>query len=138
MKIKIETSARLRKNIKGARREGQRVVEKGTEPCIIWAIDESGPKFRETEAHISLNINELKISIPKTSIFNSLLTNTGKYHFIASYMTGKMAPVCVSVEPIYNYDKDPNIEYVCRNPFKQYTINDQIRAYTMEKSILTM
>lgn len=134
MKIKIETTARLRKNIKGTRREGQRVVEKGTEPCILWAVDETGPKYRETEAHISLDSNELKISVPKFSEFNMLLNNAGEYHFIATFVTGKMAPLCVSVEPVYNYDKASDIEYVCKHPFTQDNcVAAHIKAYGMEK-----
>lgn len=134
MKIKIDTTARLKKNIKGTRREGQRVVEKGTEPCILWAIDETGPKFRETEAHISLGSGELKVSVPKKSKFNVLFYCTEKYHFIATFMTGKMAPLCVSFEPIYNLEKASETVYICKHPFLQCdAVDEHIKAYSSEK-----
>lgn len=136
MKINLETSARLKKNIKGTRREGQRIVEKGTEPCILWAIDETGPKYRETEAHISLNLDELRISVPKLSKLNMLLNNTGEYHFVATFMTGKMAPLCMSIELIYNSDKAAATEYICKNPFTQDDgVDELIKAYRSGKKL---
>lgn len=136
MKVKIYTSARLKKNIKGTRREGQRIIEKGTEPCILWAIDETGPKYRETEAHISLGEDEFSISVPKLSKLNMLLSNMEEYHFIATFMTGKMAPLCVSVEPIGNSSKINVIEYVCKNPFAQDDdVCEHIKAYSLGKRL---
>ncbi len=136
MKIKIDTSARLKKNIKGTRREGQRIVEKGTEPCILWAIDETGPKYRETEAHISVNLDELRIAVPKLSKLNLLLNNTGEYTFVATFMTGKMAPLCMSIELIYNSDKATVTEYICKNPFTQDDgVDELIKAYRSGKKL---
>lgn len=136
MKLKIDTSARLRKNIKGTRREGQRVVEKGTEPCILWAIDETGPKYRETEAHISLSPEELRISIPRLSKLNMLLGKSGEYHFVATFMTGKMAPLCISIDPIYNNDKPSSTEYVCKHPsIHNDAIELQVKAYSSGKRL---
>lgn len=134
--MKIDTTARLKKNIKGTRREGQRIVEKGTEPCILWAIDEAGPKYRETEAHISLNTDELRILVPIASKLNMLLNSIGEYHFVATFMTGKMAPLCVSVEPVCNSDKASAMEYICKNPFAQFDgIDEHIKAYSSGKKL---
>jgi len=134
MKIKIDTSAKLKKNIKGTRREGQRVVEKGTEPCILWAIDEMGPKFRETEAHITIKEDELKISIPENSKFNNLIASGDTFHFVATFMTGKMSPLCVSLEPATETKVNGTSVYACTLPYK--TVDDvqrYIKAYRLSK-----
>lgn len=136
MKVKLETSAQLKKNIKGTRREGQRVIEKGTEPCILWAVDEEGPKYRETEAHITLKEGELKITIPSTSQFNYFIKNGLNYHYIATFVTGKMAPLCVSVEPLRDTVDNSEIEYVCKSPYEICEdINKYIKEYRLQKGM---
>lgn len=139
MRVKIETTARLKKNIKGTRREGQRIVKKGTEPCILWAINETGPTYRETEAHISLNPDYLRISVPESSKLNSLITKNKEYHFhfVASFVTGRMAPLCMSVEPISNNCITKlGIEYICRQPFEQNNeVGEHVEAYRLGKTL---
>ena len=136
MKIKVETSAKLKKNLKGTRRKGQRVVEKGTEPCILWAIDETGPKYRETEAHITLKDEELKITIPNTSTFNELIAQNVEYHYVATFVTGKMAPLCVSIEPVKQVQKNAYIEYICKqNNSESEDVNKYVKKYQLRKGI---
>lgn len=129
--MKVETTAKFQRYLKGTRRSGQRAVAKGTEPCIVWAIDAIEPKDFETEAHITVEADQVRVSVPTESHINALMEDGEKehYHFVVTFVSGNMTPLCVSVEPL---EKDLHglvIEYTCNIPDK--AMNDVKRYVQM-------
>lgn len=126
------TSATLRENIKGCRRDGQRRIPKGTEPCMLWALDGTNPKHRETEAHITVSPSEIRITIPIGSEFNFLMLNRPDYEYVAVFVTGKGTPLYVRFFPTYESNDGVTSEFSCKIP--EYSGSD-IRRFKSEYRI---
>lgn len=130
--IQVLTSAKLKENIKGARRSGQRLCPQGMEPCMLWAIDDTGPKYRETEAHVIIKKDEIKIAISIDSEFNFLMLNRPDYEYVAIFVSGRGAPFYMRFYPIYVSNDGIVTEFLCKIP--EYSGND-IRRYKHEYHI---
>lgn len=129
-KRRIPTSeAHIERIQKGTKRTGQRIVPKGTEPCMVWVSDNGETIFRETEAHISFE-PEIKISVPADSYINNLITRFDLYTFIATFVDGRSVPQCIVFIPVSQYKSGNQINYYCwTTPTPQESIMSSIDRY---------